>query len=462
MSPILSGGEGAVDRESRAVSTAPVRESLAGEVLEAGQPGADASEVSTVSLLRKLLGIGWTVGASVGTFGFFAIQGVILARILGPADRGVFAAAVLFPQALLYPGMLGAPELFASYAAQGAKNAELRRSAVVYGAFAGILTCLACVGLNWATIPENMRHVLPWAMLCAATMPLQQIRFSVQAVDHGQRRFKRYNTVRLAAAATFPALLVIGWVLGLNSVPQAAMLFVAAQVIALGLIQVGMPSSWIGERAVGLKRALSEAKGLMGAWWATELLERLDLVLVMVLIANDRVLGFYAAAVPIASLMIIVPNAAGLYAFNRGARESENLTPSDAWRFIGLGLGIQILCAAALAAVLPFLVPLFYGDDFSPTVHFAWLLLPAGIFRGLLQAADSYLRARKRPVAGIVARCVAIPVLLLISIGGQSSLGDASIPIGLSVAQGLCFVIVAAALLRDTRGRRSSIELAAQ
>ncbi|MFN3189386.1 MAG: lipopolysaccharide biosynthesis protein [Aureliella sp.] len=409
---------------------------------------------STLERLRrqitKLAGFSLTVGASFGTFGFFAIQGIILARVLGPADRGVFAAAVLFPQVLLYLGLLGATELFAGYAAEDFDNAELRRSAAIYGAFAGLVSAVLCVLLNFITIPDSMRHVLPWAMLCAATMPLQQIRLSVQAVDHGQRNFQRYNVVRLLGAAAFPVLLCIGWANGIATVPQAVMLFVAAQVIALFLVRQGMDESWIGPRAVPLLQSLKNAKGLIGAWISTELLERLDLVLVMVLIASDETLGFYSSAVPMAALMIIVPNAAGLYAFNRGSRAGEHLSPRDAYRFIGMGLAVQVLSALVLAAILPILIPLFYGDEFMPTVRFAWLLLPAGIFRGLLQAADSYMRARKKPGIGIVGRLIAVPVLLAFSFWGRESLGDAAIPVGLSAAQCVCFCIVAGAVVRDT------------
>lgn len=453
---------------------------------------------------RAWLSFVLTLTASLGTFGFFAVQGIILARLLGPTDRGVFAAAMMFPQILLYLGLLGAPELFAGYAAEGRPNGPLRRSAARYGLTAGVISMLACWGLAYLTFPQELRYSFPLAILCALTMPLQQVRLSVQAVDHGQRHLNRYNVVRLLAAALFPLLLLgalifvepyaaardsanandsVNGETNTGEVSNAAefsesagttsdsatsdsekraesihprlkvagWLFLIAQLLALGLAQLGMNESWFGPRAISVRKALREGRGLMGAWLSTELLERIDLVLVMVLVADKATLGFYAAAVPIASLMIVIPNAAGLYAFNRGARPNERPAPRDIFRYITLGLVVQIVCAAVLAAALPVLVPFFYTDEFRPSIQLAWLLLPAGVFRGLLQAADSYLRARKKPALGVKARAIGIPVLLTISFVGYPWLGVSAIPIGLSIAQGLCFCIVAAAVIQDTR-----------
>ncbi len=402
-------------------------------------------------LSAKLFGFGLTLSASLGTFAFFAVQGILLARMLGPEDRGIFAAAVMFPQALLYLGLLGAPELFAGYAADGLPNAPLRRSAMRYGLIAGTLSALACIALDFWLIPTAMRSALWLAVMCALTMPLQQIRLAVQAVDHGQRNLTRYNQVRLAAAAVFPGLLLLEFWVGWHDLQTACVLFVVAQLLSLFLIRFGMNESWFGHGAVSIPKALREARGLMSAWFTTEMLERLDLVLMMVLVANEQVLGHYAAAAPIASLMIIIPNAVGLYAFNRGARQDERLRTRDVWQLLSAGVIVQVLCAAILAAAMPYLIPLFYGGSFQPTILFAWLLIPAGIFRGLLQACDSYLRARKKPGIGVRARALSIPILLIVSFGAAPWVGSISIPLGLSIAQMFCFAIVGYAVIADTR-----------
>lgn len=399
---------------------------------------------------RRLAGFALTLSASLGTFVFFAVQGILLARLLGPEMRGAFAAAVLFPQAILYLGLLGAAELMAGYAARGLPDTELRRSAARYGAFAGLISLSLCLALDWFLIPSEFRQVLPLAFLCAMTLPLQQIRLSVQAIDHGQRNMTRYNVTRLISAAAFPLTLGLGALMGLHDLMWCCIWLVVSQVSSFLLIQWGMRGPWSGPSAVPLKSGLLDARGLMAAWLSNELLERLD-VIILLLLASREMLGFYAAAAPMAAAMIIVPNTMGLYAFNRGARKEEIPTLRDAWRFLLAAVAVQVVCALALAALLPLFVNVLYGKDFGNTVYFAWLLLPAGAFKGLLQAADSYARARGKPSLGIRARLMCIPVLLLVAWGGYGYWGVYSVPIGLSVAQFVCFSLVARSVLRDVR-----------
>ena len=90
----------------------------------------------------------WSVSGTFLTsfmlFGWFAVQGIVLARMLGPEGRGGFAATIAYPQMLLYLGLLGAADLFARRAARWQGNdAPLRRAALRYGSLTGTLTMLA-------------------------------------------------------------------------------------------------------------------------------------------------------------------------------------------------------------------------------------------------------------------------------------------------------------------------------
>ncbi len=418
--------------------------------------------LGTLTTWSRIAGPLATLGASLGSFAMFAIQGILLARLLGPEMRGAFAAAILFPQALLYLGLLGAPELFAGYAARGLENNSLRRTAARYGLLAGIFSLALCLILDVAFIREEFRWVLPLACLCSLSMPLQQIRLAVQAVDHGQRELRRYNLGRILAATAFPAFLLVAFLFHITDLRWICLLFVVSQAVALLLAQRGMQQSWFGPGAMPVQKAFSEARPLIAAWLASELLERLDMCLMLALITDQETLGYYAAAVPMASLLIIVPNAASLYAFNLGARSDEIPTYASVRKFLILGLLIQIVSAAALALMLPGLVRIFYGSQFAPTVMFAWLLLPAGMFRGLLQAIDGYLRARGRATIGVVTRLTGTLVLIVFATltpgwFHQMNYSQAyAIPIGLSIALGFCFFVMSGAMLWDVISHHSA------
>ncbi len=232
-------------------------------------------------------------------------------------------------------------------------------------------------------------------------------------------------------------------------------MWVVSQGLALFLAQRGMRESWFGPVAISVPEAMSEARPLIAAWLASELLERMDMCLMLAMISDQATLGYYAAALPISSLLIIVPNAASLYVFNLGARSEEIPTVRSAGRMLLAGLTIQIASATALAFMLPILVPLFYGEQFSSTVSFAWWLLPAGMFRGMLQAIDGYLRARGKATVSVIVRLTGTAILIVVATcaGGLMSswrLDPAyAIPFGLSLGLGFCFVVMSGAMLLD-------------
>ncbi len=99
---------------------------------------------------------------------------------------------------------------------------------------------------------------------------------------------------------------------------------------------------WLG--AVRVKDALKSAKTLIGSIAINELMERSDMILIVLFLSatNLEVVGAYAAAIPIASVMLIIPNAASLYVFNRAARPDEQPTLKELWTTIGLLVVLQV------------------------------------------------------------------------------------------------------------------------
>ena len=117
---------------------------------------------------RQLAGVAGTLVVGFATFGLFAVQGILLARILGPEGRGEFAAIVAFPQMLLYLGLLGAAEIFARRAAQlpeGCSDTPLRLLAIRYGLATGLVFGLVCCLLAMVAMPQEKRYLAPMAML---------------------------------------------------------------------------------------------------------------------------------------------------------------------------------------------------------------------------------------------------------------------------------------------------------
>ena len=384
---------------------------------------------------------------------FFAIQGILLARMLGPEGRGEFATIVAYPQMLLFLGLCGAAEIYARRGGAlslGEDDTELRRSALSYGIVTGIVTGLICAGLSWFLLPGEKKYLAPLAAFAALSVPLQHVRFAIQGVDHGRGLFDRYNAVRIVAAAAFPLILVGLWLADTVSLQNAALMYVAAFAFSALFCQWGMRGSWFGPIHPDLRTAVSEGRGLAISQVVTELLERADLILILYLGTLSEQ-GFYASAVPIAATMIIVPNAVGLYSFLRGTGDQPPLSSRVVTKLLVSVTACQLISGAVLAGIIPVAVPLLYTSAFQDTVVFAWWLLPAGALRGLLMATDGYLRGRGRPRPGIVGRLVALVVLLIVTFGLRASLGVLSVPIGLAAAQLVALTFVVGAMYEEAR-----------
>ncbi len=415
------------------------------------EPGEIPIERTWLDKLRSVSGVASTIGVSFGVFGFFAIQGIILARMLGPIGRGEFAVANLYAQALMYIGLLGAPELFARLAANHENEVEVRRAAGRYGIFAGLVTATACIVLSFLTTSNSQQYLLPMAFVCAAATAAQQIRLSVQAIDHGRRQMLRYNVCRMIAAALFPIVLLAVWSTGRSSVPTACWTLLICSVATVALCQWGMNGSWLGRPAIGLLDSLKMAKSITGSVAINELMERLDLVLIVWFLSSTKleIVGAYAAAIPVAGVMMIIPNAAALYIFNRAARAHETPTQSEMWTAIGGLVALQVSFGILLAVAIPFLLPFMYGERFESAIMFAEVLIPAAALRGLLQSADAYLRARGRSTVSIPPRFVGVAIILVTSFVGWSWLGPYAVPLGLTLAQLYCFFAVLSKVQRD-------------
>jgi enterobacterial common antigen flippase len=408
-----------------------------------------------LAAVRKNWDMLTTVSASFGVFALFAVQGIFMARLLGPEKRAEYGTAVLYTQTFTYIGLLGA---LLSIAGQAARNRDglknLRRSAIYLGSCTGIGTALFVMLLSVTALPAAKSFLAPMCIICALMLPFDHIRLTLLSVDHGAGAFSKYNRNLLVNAAVLPVLLGVLWITGIRSIGTVVAATLLIPLIALAYRFATEGFGIIGKKADPPVRSLVvEGIPYAAAQTSNDLFGRLDAVLILWLSSLTQQ-GYYTAAVSTAALLVVAPNALALFSFRASA---ANGAPPTLGRTIAAGLGVLAIQLATLAAFLVVLEPLVvivFGANFRGAVPYARLLLPAHAISGLTYVAGGYLRGRRKPLVEVWSRVLGTIVMVSVAFALRSSWHHLGVPMAAIFGHATCAVILCWAVLADTHQRR--------
>ena len=431
--------------------------------MDAPASGLDCSARTSWRSLGALLGNAKYVNmlATVATqftmLGMFVVQAMLLARILGPDARGQYGTAVFYSQLLVFPGLMGTLLSIARRGAQpGCDLQSLRRSALRMGLWMGLVNLALVVALSVLLLPAEKRFLIPLCIMCGMTLPLEQMRLAILAVDHGAEHFRRYNANRLLATAMFPVLLLVVWLLGLGSVTAVVVTFMASCLFSLAALwwTLSRPSLWRrGEPTPGTLVREGIPYGM--AQISSGLFDKLDAFLILWL-TGFLVQGYYTAAVPAASMLLTVPQAVALFAFNTGARGKERLTLKRL-ALLGLALlAVQAASAVFMALFAAPLVTLVYGKDFSGSVPFLLALLPAFAINGLGRVAEAYLQGRSQAQVGVWSRLLGAVAICIGTWLLFPRYGAMSVPLAAILGHTVMTVCICGVLVASLRSKEDS------
>jgi len=409
-----------------------------------GESG-DAEPASTKVLEpRKHLGSGafvGTIATNLALQGCMVVQGIILARMLGPEGRGIYTAAVLWPTMFAFIGFFGIHRVIGRIAAKEHDLGPITRTAFILAVCVSGLT----VGLGALLLPfllpaDKIAVVLPLAFLALALVPLRQITISLQAVWQGAGNFKRVNICRALMNPTFVAILIVLWLIGNQQVSYVVMAFI----LAMGTMAAAFIVTSF--RSVGLSRHIYPPGRILANCWqfglasiGFEMYQRIDQALLLWLL-NDQIeaLGFYIVAFSAASVVGDFMVAIGLVGFTKTAQAPPRQGFAQVANMLRKATVLWVLGGAALAVAMPTLLPLIFGSDFAPSVPIAiCLIIGLGMF-GLTNILNQCMFGQGRPFAGLTSRTIAMAVMVVAGYGLVRSHGTIGMAIAYDIAQIAC------------------------
>lgn len=309
-------------------------------------------------------------GSRVGVAGLGMMTSIVLARGLGPHDRGLLALALLLPSTLVTLTKLGITQanVYCSRR-EGAPLAHVASNSLVLALTLGAFTVVA-VWLLRDPLGETILRGLPaWALLLALwRLPLLLVDNYFWGILQAMGKFGLYNRRTLGGAAG--VLVGVGtlWYLGALSLSSALSVYAVCTTLVVASLLVSVrrlvPFGLRVDRPL-LKRQLAFGSKSYTQILTMHLLYRSDVYLVAYFLDPART-AFYSLALHFAEMLLEIPQAVGwvIYPKLAGMEKAEvhRMTAQACRRTLLL----TALGGLALVVVGPFLIPLWYGRAFAP------------------------------------------------------------------------------------------------
>lgn len=313
------------------------------------------------------------------------LSSVILARVLGPEGRGVFALVMILPGLAATVGLLGFEQANAVYAGLEPR----RRLALVWQSLAtavGVGGILAAAGTVYFLVGAPGLVALTAApsafvLLLLATIPVQLAVQYWSAILRGMNRIQLFNLLEVGTrVAALGGVVVLVWALDLG-VAGLVWLEVAVSLgtaLVVGIL-LGTAGGWgapVWDPGLW-RRVAAFALPMHVGTIAAYLNYRVDEVFIATLLPAEQ-LGLYVIAVGVVERIWILPGSVStvLLPHLTNSRERDATVPAAVCRHVIMWTGAG--CVVLLIAAGP-LVTLLYSSEFAGAVAPLRWLLP-GIF----------------------------------------------------------------------------------
>jgi O-antigen/teichoic acid export membrane protein len=361
---------------------------------------------------------------NVLVFSIAMAAGVIVARGLGPAGKGIYSIALLFPMLLSSLGNLGVNHASVYYLNKDQPHrTEIAGSVLFFSVLAGTLLAAGLM-LFSRQLSERFASGAGAALILAGAplLPLFMLSENIHSfflADRDLRNISIFNAIRnlpylvLLTAFYLWSALTVRTVLAAQGVALLATVMFGIRALrkAGTLAKIAMKWDAFGKvLAFGLKQHIGTASQMLNY--------RVDLLIAAALLKPYEI-GIYSVSVTTAELLWYVPNSASqiLYAKTAlaGKSESDRFTPEIARHVLFITLGAALL----LGGTGKFFIAALFGREFLPAADVLYFLLPGAVMLSLSKVLGSDISARGFPhynsTASVISfACAATLNLLLI------------------------------------------------
>lgn len=400
--------------------------------------------------------VGTIVSSLVGQ-AVLVVSGVIVARALGPHDRGLLASFVLVSTVTMFFVSAGVPISATLEIAAGRRSVrgilnDLSTVISIQSALAIVVPLAVLIGLFHGTDAAT-------AALCTTPLALAALmwRYGLALVQ-GRQRFLAFNYLRLAPAVLYSAGVVALLMAGFKGLTDYSLVYTAGSlaggILALYVALRGEAPD-PGPRGEVRPLVAYGAKAQIGAASPLESLS-LDQIAVGALLGSSP-LGLYVVASALTNLPRFIAQSIGIVLFPRVA---ERLESGGKRRIVLESLALAALLCGAVVAVMIVLVssliPFLFGDAYRDSITAARVLLIGAFFLSMRRVIGDALRGAELPMPATLAEVTSwvVFVIAIVPLTAQYGIVGAAAAMALSAAVSVSVLVVQVVLI--TSGRRSA------
>lgn len=368
---------------------------------------------------------------------------VVLARVLGPANRGLLGLALLIPTIAATFCILGQDMVNATFAGlYKDKRSSLFQQSLIIVLFGTVVsTVVICTFYFWLPIKrgqfDQLGPEIVW--LTCLVAPILILSTVVIALVRGVGQITAAAVIHVARSAAFLGLLLIflvWWGFGL----KAALVLTALSPLVVIILSVWVLrdyvtlrpsrfSGWLFKKSLGFGAQVSLAT------FAGFLVYRVDQGILGYMVSAEQV-GLYIVAVALAEQLRLLPNSISSAFLPRLANELSSRQPQVpmVFRCTMIVSAGSMLLVAILGA--PAMLVLF-GWDYSGAIPSFLLLLPGIAALGGASVLSSDLAAREKPKYSVWIGYSVLAVNIVLNFALIPLMGIA----GAAVASSLSYII---------------------
>jgi O-antigen/teichoic acid export membrane protein len=391
-----------------------------------------------------------TAGFNMATTMAVGLAGIIVARALGPAGRGEYAAITSWFGISCMVGQMGLPAALCFYVAKDPKRARdyvatSRNMMLTTG------TLALTAGLLLAPVlSRGNPYVADGYRIAFGTSIVTYVGIAyTYSLQPGH--LMSWNVVRAIQPILSLVIFGILWFLRLLTLNEALIIIGATLALQLvwGYWYCRQHALAPGHGRISSVRPLA-VYGIaqIAALTPATLNAQLDQLVLSQTVASAD-LGRYAVAVSLTSLPIPIVAAIGNVAFPRLAaqRGVTDATHRMQHHAIIASAGIATAMLVPLALVAYWLIPFLFGTAYRGAVPLLWILTPGAIFLACGQVTGDLLRGRNHPAVvawsqGLAAVFTVVMLVALLPIVGVY---------GAAIASTVAYGVALAAMLRSLR-----------